>query len=261
MAFPETPRVVYGRNPLEEVRCDIRFPPILAIEASAPVAFQEAVRADFPFFELKSSVKLPAGVPQSVAQVVERDLSIVGGRSYAFTSEDREWTLSLSKDRCSLSCRRYGRWEQFRDRLRGVLEPLAAIYRPSFFTHNCVRYKNSIRREPLDLVGRPWSDLLRPWVSGPLDRLEARDGVEAIQSRCMIRLPDGMSRVESTFALGIHQPSNEPAFIIEAHVYNDARKVLTDVLPCLDTLHRQAGLFFRWCITDELHRAMRPTPV
>ena len=75
VAFPETERVVYEQNTLEEVKCQIRFPPILAIEASVPANFQEAVRAAFPYFELKTSVRLPAGIPAGIAQVVERDLA------------------------------------------------------------------------------------------------------------------------------------------------------------------------------------------
>src|SRR5687768_13431639 len=118
MAIPESERVVYERNTLEEVRCEVRFPPILSIEASAPAAFQEAVRSEFPYFELKASVKLPAGMPAGLSQVVERDLALVGGKSFLFISEDRQWTLTLSKGGLSLLCRRYERWEPFRERLR-----------------------------------------------------------------------------------------------------------------------------------------------
>ena len=261
MAFPETERVVYERNTLEEVKCQIRFPPILMIEAGAPAAFQERVRSEFPHYEVKSSIKLPAGVPSVVAKVMERDLSLVGAKTYAFSSEDRAWTLELTKDGLSLSCRQYERWEEFRRHLQRALETLTTTYHPSFFNHTCVRYKNSVRRQPLALEGTPWSALLRPWVSGPFDRTETADEVEALKTQCRLRLPDNAGRVDATFSLGVHQPSQEPAFIIEAHVFNDTRKEQNDVLPCLDTVHRQARLFFRWCITDELHRAMRPNLV
>jgi uncharacterized protein (TIGR04255 family) len=133
-------------------------------------------------------------------------------------------TLALSKDGLSLTFRRYERWEPFRERLSRALQSLANLYSPSFFTHACVRYKNSIRRAPLGLGETPWSELLQPWISGPLVMPDTAKGVEAIQTRCMIRLPDGVSKVEASFALGVHQPSKEPAFIIEAHVFNDVRK-------------------------------------
>lgn len=258
LAFPETPRVVYEKNVLEEVKCQIRFPPILSIDSS-PATFQEAVRGEFPYFEMKTSVKLPAGVPAGLTQVFERDLSL-GGKSYCFISEDRKLTVALSRNDISLTSRGYERWEPFQAQLLRVLNSLADVYRPSFFTHTCVRYKNSIRRGPLGLAEMPWSMLLQPWISGMLDKPDIAT-VEAQQGRCVIKLEDGIGRVDATCSLGVHQPSKEQVFLIEAHVFDDSKKELTDVLPRLDALHRQAGLFFHWCITDELHRAMLPTPV
>ena len=227
----------------------------------SPESYQEAVRNEFPYLETRSSIQLPPGLPPGISQVVERDLSAAGSRSHVFISEDRTWELTLTKEGLSLSCRKYARWEQFSQKIGSVLEPLVSIYRPSFFLHTCVRYKNSIRPKHLGLDGVPWSRLLKPWLSGLLDRPEIADEVEGMQSRSVIRLPQGIGRVEANYTLGVHQPSNEKAFIIEAHVYNDERKGLNDVNPRLDALHRQAGLFFRWCITDELHHSMGPALV
>ncbi|HVS34029.1 MAG TPA: TIGR04255 family protein, partial [Gemmataceae bacterium] len=165
MAFPEHERVVYERNTLEEVSCQVRFPTILSIDAAAPAAFQEAVRAELPLYEAKSSIKLPAGVPAVIAQRVERDLSLVGTKSYAFSTEDRLLTLALSKEGLSLVCRKYERWEPFRKHMQRALASLVSHYNPSFFTHVCVRYKNSIRRKPLGIPeDTPWSKLIQPWV-------------------------------------------------------------------------------------------------
>ena len=43
--FSNEPRVIYRRNQLGEVICQLRFPEILAIAAKPPVDFQES---DFP---------------------------------------------------------------------------------------------------------------------------------------------------------------------------------------------------------------------
>jgi len=260
MAIPDSPRVVYESNLLELVTCQIRFPTILMIDKS-PENFQEAVRGDFPYFETRSAIKLPPGLPPGISQVVQHDLVAPGNRSHVFISDDRTWELTLNKQELSLSCRRYARWEDFRVRLSSVLANLVSIYRPSFFLHTCVRYKNSVRRVPLGLDGVTWSRLLQPWLCGMLSKPEVADSVEATESRTFIRLPDGLGRLEAKYSLGTHQPSREQAFIIESHAFNEDRKGVDDVIPRLDALHRQAGLFFRWCITDELHRAMRPVVV
>ena len=258
MVFPATDRVLYDLNTLEEVKCQIRFPPILAIDASPPASFQELVRNLFPFFEVKSSVKLPAGFPTGIAQMLERDISLGSAKSYAFLSEDRTATVSLARDTLSLASRHYERWEQFRELWRCVLQSLVTSYRPTFFTHTCLRYKNAVRRQPLGLLGIPWSQLLNPCISGPLGEPGTVDRVEALQHRWVMGVANSGMKVEAKFELGIHQPSQETAFIIEAHVFDDSRKEMANVPNCLDSLHQQAANFFRWCITDELHGAMRP---
>lgn len=256
MAFPEITRVVYEKNVLEEVRCQIRFPPILRIDAS-PATFQEAVRAAFPYFEMKTSVKLPAGVPAGVTQAFERDLSL-GGKSYCCISEDRKLTVAISRNDISLTSRGYERWEPFRAQLLSVLTSLENAYRPAFFMHTCVRYKNAIRRSELGLDGRCWSTLLQPSISGMLDKPVVAN-VEAQQSKFVVKLDGDIGRIEAGCSLGIHQPSKEQVFLLESHVFDDSKKdQINVVLNRLDALHIQAGRFFRWCIKDDLDRAMQP---
>lgn len=207
-------------------------------------------------------MKMPAGVPAGLARVVEHDFSLIsGGKSYVFSTEDRSSEVLLTKDGLTISSRNYARWEIFQTYIQKALESLDKLYKPSFFNHVCVRYKNSIRPSSLELVGTPWSELLQPWVSGLFDKVETASSIVAMQNRCRVTLPDLSGIVEAAFSLGAHQPSKEPAFIIEAHVFHEARKELKDVLPRLDDLHRHAGNFFRWCITDKLHRSLRPHSV
>lgn len=262
MPFPEAERVVYEKNTLEWVKCKIRFPPILMIEAAPPAVFQESIRDDFPQFETRSAtIKLPPGIPKPVVQIVGSNLAVANpGNVHAFWSDDRNWSILLNKDGLELSTRAYARWEDFRERMASILASFSGVYRPTAFLHTCVTYKNAVRRKPLEIDHLPWATLLSPWALGPLGQHDSVE-VESQQSQFMLRLPGNAGRLEAKLSLGIHQPSNESAFIVEAHCFNDSRKALPDVIPALDVLKRQAGLFFRWCITDELHRAMRPNPL
>lgn len=261
MAFPEIERVVYGRNTLEAVKCDIRFPPILTIEATSPVEFQERVRHAFPFYETKTSMRLPVEIPKGIAQIVEHSLSASGKKSHVFLSADRKLKLTLNKDGVSLECGQYDRWEYLQNHLSDALNSVVGVYNPAFFTHTCVRYKNSIRREQLGLNGSSWAELLNPWVCGLLAKPEAADCVNALQTKSLMRLAEEIGLLECVFALGVHQPTKQPAFIIESHSYNESQKAATHVLSCIDSLHNQAGRFFRWCITDKLHQALQPKSI
>ena len=48
-------RVRYDINPIYEVILQLRFPPILAINAKDPVEFQESIRKQFPIYQLQIS--------------------------------------------------------------------------------------------------------------------------------------------------------------------------------------------------------------
>src|SRR5713226_162290 len=51
MPFPDSQRVIYDRNPLEEVVCQVKFPPILKIDSAAPAAFQDEIRGTYPLLQ------------------------------------------------------------------------------------------------------------------------------------------------------------------------------------------------------------------
>ena len=44
MPFPVTKRIIYKKNPLVEVICQLRFPPILSIDTEIPARFQGAIK-------------------------------------------------------------------------------------------------------------------------------------------------------------------------------------------------------------------------
>ena len=61
MPFPRSEKVIYQKPPLVEVICQLRFPANLRIEASSPVEFQDAVKAEFPIY--RSSLSSPSPRP------------------------------------------------------------------------------------------------------------------------------------------------------------------------------------------------------
>jgi uncharacterized protein (TIGR04255 family) len=262
MAFPDAPRVIYENNPLQEVICQLRFPPVLRIDAEPPAAFQEQVRADYPFYELKSAVQFPSGLPPEIAQMVGAGLPFAGQKWHEFASKDRAWDLKLNRESISLACRSYTRWEDFRQRLARPFEALMTQYQPSFVTRIGLRYQDVIRRSPLDLKDAPWNQLLQPWVTCALGPAETAGEVENLQAVTIIRLPNEAGKTQVSYGLG-KDPTleNETVFVIDTDFFTEQQTDPSDVFQRLDALHRQAGLLFRWCITDRLHEAMGPHPL
>jgi uncharacterized protein (TIGR04255 family) len=262
MGFPDASRVIYEKNPLEEVICQLRFPSILKIDAEPPAAFQERIRADYPFYKDKPALLLPAGLPAELAALIRRDLPFGAGQTAReFASKDENWTLSLTRDFLALTCRRYERWERFKDRLRAPLAALQDLYAPAFFTRIGLRYRDIIRRSVLGLDQVGWAELLRPWVAGAFASPDAGTDVERTGHEMLIRLPDNRSRVQVHHGLVEDATSGEPCYVIDADFFDDQQTEPPHALERLDFLNKQARLFFRWCIQERLHEAMRPQPL
>lgn len=257
MAFPDAPRVRYEVNTLDEVICQLRFPPILRIDAEAPSAFQERIRQDFPYYELKVYPSIPQSIPADIAKLMRQDFEANSSRTHWFGSADA-WWAGLTRDTLSLHCRNYTVWEEFRTRLDGPFQALLQEYRPALFSHVCLRYRNAVRRSRLPDPDAPWSNWLQPWVCGPLGNPDAAGVTEGLQVKATILLPGEIGRVGATYGLAEETNGGGTFFAIDAHVHSDQRTEPTHAFDRLDALHHQAGLFFRWCITDQLHEALRP---
>jgi len=137
--FPPSPRCVFKRAPLVQVVCQLRFPPLLAIESSVPAEFQERIRAAFPILERTS----PTALTQMPAEILQILGAQTGALHYSFRTEDRTNTLSLAPDSISLTTTNYTRWDDFRPLLQGPLRALIKIYKPSFFARIGLRYSNA----------------------------------------------------------------------------------------------------------------------
>jgi uncharacterized protein (TIGR04255 family) len=262
MGFPEAPRVFYENNPLDEVVCQLRFPPILKIETEIPSAFQERIRTTFPFYESKSLSPVLAGLPADLASTLFKRFPL--GKSqlaHEFTSADKQWTLSLTRDFIALTCRQYRNWEDFKAHLQPALQSLLDLYAPPFYSRIGLRYVDVIRRSVLGLDDVGWGELLQPWIAGPLAVSDISSDIAHAVSDLVIALPDLGSHVRIKHGLVVHQDSQEKSYLIDADFSTESQAGLADVSSKLNLLNRQAGLFFRWCIGERLHRAMVPQPL
>jgi len=257
MPFPVSQRVIYQKNPLEEVLCQVQFPPILRIDTEEPAQFQEAIRANYPFYSVKPASML-MGVPPELAAKLPKGFPFISGQpTHEFTSQDKKWTLSLTRDFIALSCSSYKKWEDFRDHFIEPFNILLNQYKPSFFTRIGLRYRNVIRKSTLDLTDVGWDVLLKPWIAGALaDPGISADVLHSVQE-LRFRISDD-EYLQAQHALAM---DNRDSYLIDADFYNDKQTEPSHAIERLSSLNKQSGFFFRWCINDRLHNAMEPQPV
>lgn len=256
MKFPESQRVRYYRNPLVEVICQLRFPKILRIETETPVSFQEAIRDEYPILNTSRAIEFPF---LSNSQTNSPPVVIGQGLTYEFRDKESKWKLVLSSDFLALSTLYYERWEDFRSRLSAAIDLLVKYYSPSHFTRVGLRYQDLIIRSDLDLMQHPWQSLLQPPILGTFiaDDLPEQDFIEALSIfSCRLDYTDAILRVQ--YGLARKDESTELGYLIDADFYTETVTEIIDATNSLDRFNREAGNFFRWCITEELQQALQP---
>ena len=259
MKFPESQRVTYSRNPLLEVICQLRFPKILRIETEVPVGFQEAIRAEYPTLNTSRAIELPF---LSNSQTSSPPIVMGQGLTYEFLDKEGKWKLVLSSDFIALSTMSYEKWEDFKSRLSTAVDLLVKHYSPSHFTRVGLRYQDLIIRSELELLQHPWRSLLQPPILGVFmaDNLPEQDFIEALSVfACRLDYADAVLRVR--YGLARKDESEELGYLIDADFYTENITEINDATHALDRFNREAGNFFRWCITEELQQALQPKPV
>lgn len=254
--FSNDKRCRYGQPQLAEVICQLRFPEILAIQANAPVEFQEAIRAQFPMYLRRQEIP-GAAVPGNVT-VLKKEPVI----NHQFATADGTWRVNLTSRFISLTCSRYTCWEDFAAHLDKPLAAFIQIYKPAPFERIGLRYLNFISRYQLGLEGVPFAQLIRPCYLGLLAEEDAaesavsRNTVDcelAIRGGCRVKIHAGPGKVKRG-----NREDPEIKFIFDQDLYMSGPVPANLVPGALQTLHSQADSIFRGAITGKLHEAMEP---
>lgn len=251
MEFPEAERVIYSRNPLAEVACQLRFPRILALDERIPAEFQAALGAQYPFVDTREVVQFSFqfGGEAPVKRV-----------HYEFSTEDRGYTVTLSSEFIAVTTRSYTRWEEFSRHLVRALEALLSSYAVSIFTRVGLRYVDVISRSKLDLDGVRWSELIRRSALGLLAEDEVPiDSVMELSAATVVKLDAGGKATIRT-ALGQTEATGpENVFIVDSDFFQDEPvRGSNDAVALCAGFNRSAGRAFRWIIHDRLHDALDP---
>jgi uncharacterized protein (TIGR04255 family) len=264
MPFPESPRVVYGKNPLVDVICQLRFPTVLRIGAEQPADFQDKIRREYPLYSLQApSIEFPQ-LPKQLSAIIEQ-IGLpkpLGSSTHRFSTSDSQRFVSLCQDFLALTESAYSTWEPFRDEMKKAENALQEAYSPAFYSRIGLRYKDVISRRKLGLTDAKWRDLLQPHIVAELGDPGVSDAVVATQTESVIKTPEVPGgQVRLIHGLVKSPESDEQLYMIDADFSIERREGLNEPFGILDKFNRIAGRLFRWAITDTLHMAMEPKTI
>ena len=257
-------RFLYARPPLVEAICQLRFPTILTIGVKEPVDFQEAIRGEYPRYNVRNEQPAPritgVGTPNPTLQQQPPVTN------YGFVSEDGTWKVNLTNSFVALSTVRYRQWEDFALRLDKILAAFISCYQPAFFERLGLRYVNAFSRKAVGMEEMLWDDLIQPAFLGVLGEPDVDERATTKHSLDVeMALPDGC-RMKMHAGPGLVKQGNQAApgevrFILDGD-FSAAGKLPGDQVPArLEALHTHAVRLFQGAITREMHDAMGPTPL
>ncbi len=257
MKLPKYKRIIYEHNPLNEVICQLRFPPILKITNQDPVEFQEQIRGKYPLFETRIP-ELPSNVSE-LSNILKLDLK--DQKSYIFKSPDSSWRVHLGRESLSIVTSNYIRYEDFKDRLREILDIFSEVYKPFNYQRVGLRYQDIITRSELQLEEKDWSELISKEIAAEFHDEHFADSLDFFFKQLQFSLERG----NVTFRHGIVDVEksdgggSERGYILDADFYTQTEIGQNhEIFGCLDEFNQYARNLFRFSITETLHLALSP---
>jgi len=263
MPFPEAARVVYKKNPLDRVICQLHFPPILRIESESPSPFQEAIRISFPMYAERTGFRIDLELSAKQKPPIGTFLSppmVSPNKIYEFSTEDGSWKISLTRTFLAITTTNYKRWSDFKEHLKGPFNALIQTYSPAFFTRVALRYVDVFNRSVLGLGGTNWNELFKPFVLGLLSSPFAAN-VKNFESMYEISLSDNESIARIVTSFVQHIPTKEQCLRIDGNFFSPRRKDLKNAVEQLDFLNVRAFRLIQWIMEERLHNAMEPQEI
>lgn len=260
MTFPESPRVVYEQDTLNQVVCALNFPPILSIGTETPAELQEALRESYPLYESRPTgpqLQLEGdGPPQGMIEMLgqlglgQRPMP----QQHRFSTEDQTRTVVVGPRLLAVEDATYDEWAAFSQHVAVARAAVERIYRPAFYTRVGLRYQDVIRRKMLK-DDAEWTDVIKPTLLGLLGAPEL-DTIQELSGTALISLDHPESFVRVNHGLGTDEATKDNVYVIEADFYTEGRSHGNDIDSLLTYFNTEAGNLFRWAITQELHDAL-----
>jgi uncharacterized protein (TIGR04255 family) len=255
LTFPAAERVIYGKNPLSEVVCQLRFPTILRVTSEIPAAFQERIRHAFPEYAEELNPLAPTNLPPQLVQLLSGSSM---AKRHRFSSNDGMTSVLLDGQSLTFVTTAYKAWEDFSALVFSTVDAFFEEYKPSSISRIGLRYQNAI---PIPDVSEevPLQEYLREELLGVLVDSAWRGGTFefAASVRCKLQHQDDKLLIQ----YGLLQPEEQSdLFSLDFDYYIERETEPKDAADIIVRLHGYSGPAFRWAIRDRLHNSLEPRP-
>lgn len=242
--FPEKEHEKLNNNPLREVVCQVKFPPILKISGDNIGNFQEAIRGDYPDVniepELLHRIFFGKESEDSKEEVIKNYI-------YRFTNTDGTKTVSLSKSFLALTANKYISWSDFRSDLEIIFTLLIELFNPSKPKRVGLRYINVLNNENTSL--ETLDDIIKLINSDLICTSTSCCWEIPQEQESRILLKDGNEKINIRFGFS-KQKEDERFFILDFDYFEEQNLDFDNLITRIDQYHSKIYNAFRWSLKE-----------
>lgn len=246
-------RIIYKRNQLVEVICQVNYPSILSIETTEPSEFQTLIRTSYPKYQFGNEYEDEIAINLKNNNIESKVQRHTISKLHCFISQDDSCRVVVAKNRISYSMKKYDNWEKFYDNFWKVFKEFNEIYQPNYFNRIGIRYINLINKKRLQLDAK-WEELLKPQILGFNNSNEEDYEIVNTTVKSEI-LYNGMNaRITSSYVL--ENETNEKCYLIDCDYYKVSDCTIDRIDDNLKKLHDNFQGFFDDLITEKMRNSL-----
>jgi uncharacterized protein (TIGR04255 family) len=264
------PKISYGRNPIAEVVCQIRYSATTMIDYRPESRLStELQKLGYVARTVENQISIGVNISGGIANKASQEENSV----HHFKSDSNAYQASISNDFFAITSTKYEGWGDFRRRIDALYVLLTDLIPDLAPTRVGLRYRDIIDRSVLALESdsNQWHTLISPFLLGPLARPPIKTDesmgideldVAAFAMQSQIRLQDCWLILQSAL-LKATDDTNRTAFLVDSDFFTEfeeQKKQISssELMVLLESLHGQAYGVFRNSITEKLHHALDP---
>lgn len=241
--FPAAVEIPLSSPPLDEVVCQVRYPPILRISQEEPAHFQELIRKRFPEFDKQQPLQIKLAPPGNSSESSVELRPII----YQFTNAANKSQAVLSSTFYAVSTTKYNSWRSFLEDLKTVHEAVINTYQPAYATRVGLRYINRLTAENTGTTTR--EELLSMVRSELTAVLHGRVWDDVSEMIGVVSFNDSPAQLNVRFGYEVKEKA--PTFLVDFDYFEEGQIDLNEVLTRCDRYHEAIYQAFRWMVKDE----------
>jgi uncharacterized protein (TIGR04255 family) len=233
LSLPWPQDLVFERNFLKTVVCELKFPTLLELETEPPARIRAALKKEYPHYGIARSFGVrPDGITDEQVPKLE--------------SIEKRWAISIRPSAISIETSKYKTFEELRERVLLVVQKALPFLDTNFFTRVGLRYINHLPVAPHDACEWFNENLVAP----------LRVGVFGDIDSCYQEIRGVTTNGSYSLRHGYQVSEQGPkTYVFDADLCVEPLEA--DRLPAtLDHFHVQADSLFQWALTDAGRRAL-----